>query len=187
MTTYDTNTRSRFGNVSPPPLWVCVLLGIVLVAAGILVLGDVVVATVVSTIVIGLTAIAAGAFEVIHAFWTKGWGGFVWHVLLGILYVLFGIALLNRPLVGALALTYLLGLLFLMSGIVRIVLGFKHWKAAGWMMLLSGTFGILAGLVVLTGFPKTGLWVLGFMLGVDLIFHGAAWLSYAFQPAAKAA
>src|SRR4051812_33381802 len=119
MTTYETNTRSQFGNLAAPPFWVCVLLGIVLVAAGILVLGDVVAATVISAMVIGLTAIAAGGFEIVHAFWTKGWGGFIWQVLLGILYVAFGIVLLNQPLAGALVLTYVLGLLFLMSGVVR--------------------------------------------------------------------
>jgi uncharacterized membrane protein HdeD (DUF308 family) len=48
-------------------------------------------------------------------------------------------------------------------------------------------FGVLAGLVILTGFPKTGLWVLGFLLGVDLISHGIAWLSYAWQPVRRTA
>jgi uncharacterized membrane protein HdeD (DUF308 family) len=54
-------------------------------------------------------------------------------------------------------------------------------------MLLSGSFGVLAGLVILTGFPMTGLWVLGFLLGVDLISHGIAWLIYAWRPATKTA
>ncbi|WP_349629364.1 DUF308 domain-containing protein [Bradyrhizobium sp. BR2003] len=57
-----------------PPLWVCVLLGLVLIAAGLLVLGDVVLFTVISAIFIGWTAIVAGGFEILHAFWTKGWG-----------------------------------------------------------------------------------------------------------------
>jgi uncharacterized membrane protein HdeD (DUF308 family) len=186
MTTYQTHTP-QFGNLSAPPFWVCILLGIVMIAAGIFILGDVVVASVISAWVIGIAAIVAGGFEIAHAFWTKGWGGFVWQILLGILYVAFGIALVNRPVAGALFLTYVLGFVFLASGVVRIMLGFSHWKEAGWIMLLSGIFGILAGLVILTGFPGTGLWVLGFMLGIDLIFHGVAWLTYAWQPAARTA
>jgi uncharacterized membrane protein HdeD (DUF308 family) len=187
MTAYDSSSGLSVGNLSAPPFWVCVLLGIVMVLAGILVLGDVVLVTVISTMVIGLTAIAAGAFEVIHAFWTKGWGGFIWQILLGVLYVAFGVVLMRQPVAGALILTYLLGLLFLASGVVRMLVGFNHWKEAGWVMALSGTFGVLAGLVVLTGFPMTGLWVLGFMLGVDLIVHGVAWLTYAWQPRLSAA
>jgi uncharacterized membrane protein HdeD (DUF308 family) len=158
-----------------------------MILAGILVLGDVVLVTVISTIFIGMMAIVAGAFEIIHAFWTKGWGGFVWQVLLGILYIALGVVIISEPVASALILTYVLGLLLLISGLVRILLGFSHWKAAGWIMLLSGTFGVLAGLVILTGFPMTGLWVLGFLLGVDLISHGLAWLTYAWQPTARAA
>jgi uncharacterized membrane protein HdeD (DUF308 family) len=86
-----------------------------------------------------------------------------------------------------LIITYALGLLLLVSGFVRILLGFSHWRDAGWIMLLSGVFGILAGLIILTGFPSTGLWVLGFVLGVDLISHGIAWLTYAWRPAARTA
>jgi uncharacterized membrane protein HdeD (DUF308 family) len=187
MTTYDSRPGSHADNLSPPPLWVCVLLGIVMIFAGILVLGDVVLVTVISTIFIGMMAIVAGAFEIIHAFWTKGWGGFAWQVLLGILYIALGVVVISEPVAGALILTYVLGLLLLISGFVRLLLGFSHWKTAGWIMLLSGTFGVLAGLVILSGFPMTGLWVLGFLLGVDLISHGLAWLTYAWQPTARAA
>jgi uncharacterized membrane protein HdeD (DUF308 family) len=158
-----------------------------MIVAGFLVLGDVVLVTVISTIFIGIMSIVAGAFEIIHAFWTKGWGGFFWQVLLGIFYVAFGAVLVSQPVASALILTYVLGLLLLISGFVRILLAFAHWRDAGWVMLLSGLFGVLAGLVILTGFPMTGLWVLGFLLGVDLISHGIAWLTYAWRPAARPA
>jgi uncharacterized membrane protein HdeD (DUF308 family) len=187
MTTYDSSSGLHSDNLSTPPFWVCVLLGIVMILAGILVLGDVVLVTVISTVFIGAASIATGAFEVIHAFWTKGWGGFVWQVLLGILYIAVGIVIMNQPVASALILTYVLGLTLLLSGVIRILLGFSHWKEAGWIMLLSGLFGVLAGLVILTGFPMTGLWVLGFLLGVDLISHGLGWLTYAWQPTARTA
>ena len=143
--------------------------------------------TVISTMFIGWVSIFTGAFEIVHAFWTKGWGGFVWQVLLGILYVAFGAVLVSQPVASALILTYVLGMVLLISGIVRILLGISHWREAGWVMLLSGVFGVLAGLVILTGFPMTGLWVLGFLLGVDLISHGIGWLAYARLPTANAA
>jgi len=180
MTTYDTTSR-----LSAPPTWVRVLLGIVLILAGLFVLGNVTLATLVSTLFIAATAIVAGAFEIFHAFWTKGWGGFLWQILPGVLYVAFGVVLLNQPVTGALILTYVLGLVLVMSGFIRLLLRFRYWNDAGWIMLLSGVFGILAGLVILTGFPMTGLWVLGLLLGIDLISHGIAWLTYARLPARR--
>ena len=182
MTTYDNRSPMGVTNLPAPPFWVCLLLGIVLIVAGFMVLGDVVLATVISTIFIGWMAIVAGGFEIVHAFWTKGWGGFTWQVLLGVLYIAFGIAVVSQPVTSALILTYVLGLLLLVSGCVRIVLGVRHWREAGWIMMLSGVFGVLAGLIILTRFPMTGLWVLGFLLGVDLIWHGVGWLSYAWYP-----
>jgi uncharacterized membrane protein HdeD (DUF308 family) len=150
-----------------------------MMVAGFLVLGDVVFFTLISTIFIGWMAIFTGAFEIIHAFWTKGWGGFAWQVLLGILYVAFGFVLVSQPLNSALILTYVLGLVLLISGFVRILVGIGHWREAGWIMLLSGLFGIVAGLIILTGFPATGMWVLGLLLGIDLLSHGIGWLTYA--------
>jgi uncharacterized membrane protein HdeD (DUF308 family) len=171
--------------LSLPPTWVRVLLGIVMIVAGLLVLGDVALATLVSTIVIAALAIVAGGFEIIHAFWTKGWGGFVWEILLGILYVAFGVILWSQPVMGALIITYILGLLLLVSGVVRIFLSYRYWQEAGWIMLLSGIFGVIAGVIIIGRWPMSGLWVLGLLLGIDLLSHGFAWLLYAWAPAAR--
>lgn len=179
MTVYD--SRTDIGTVRPPSMWVCALLGIVMIVAGILALSDVVFATIVSVKLIGVTIIAVGVFEILHAYWTKGWGGFLWQILLGALYVSFGLVLLTRPASGALILTYFLGALLLASGIIRCVLSFAHWRQNGWMMLISGAFGLAVGLLILFGFPTISLWALGFLLGIDLLSHGMAWLLYAFQ------
>ena len=95
MTTYDNSARAGAGNRPAPSFWICVLLGIVMIGAGILVLGDIMLVTLISTIFIGWVSIFTGAFEIVHAFWTKGWGGFLWQVLLGVLYVAFGAVLVS--------------------------------------------------------------------------------------------
>ncbi|PZV34623.1 HdeD family acid-resistance protein [Mesorhizobium kowhaii] len=182
MTAYENGTASTV-----PPTSVRLLLGLMLIVAGVFVLGDIALATMISAIVIGVTAIVVGAFEMMHAFWMKGWGGFVWQFVLGMLYIIFGATVLNQPVSGALVLTYILGLLLVASGIVRLFVGIKHWSNVGWTMVLSGAFGVLAGLVILTGWPTTGLWVLGLLLGIDLISHGIAWLTYGWLPAARTA
>ena len=185
MAGYDARSGSMAGGSSTPPTWVRVLLGIILSLAGIFILGDVALAPLFSTIFIGAMAIVAGTFEIVHALWTKGWGGLAWQIVLGAVYVALGIVLVGQPL-SDLMLTYVLGLLLLLSGIVRILLGFSHWKNVGWIMLLSGAFGVLAGLVILSGFPKLTFWLLGLLLGIDLISHGVAWLTYGWLPADRA-
>ncbi|OAF07387.1 HdeD family acid-resistance protein [Bradyrhizobium neotropicale] len=179
MTVYD--SRGTVGAFGSPPLWACALLGVVLIATGLFALGDLAFATIISVKFIGLTAIAAGGFEVAHAFWTKGWGGFLWRIVLGALYLAFGLILLTQPASGALILTYFLGAVLFASGVIRCVLSFAYWRQNGWMMLISGIFAVVAGVLILFGFPDISVWVLGFLLGVDLISHGLAWLLYALQ------
>jgi uncharacterized membrane protein HdeD (DUF308 family) len=184
MTSHPAGSTSVAEGVTTPPTWVRVLLGIVLVAAGVIVLADLALVAAVSSIFIGSVAVAVGAFEILHAYWTKGAGGLPSKALLGVLYMAVGIVLLSQPGSGALILTYALGLLLLLSGLVRMRLGVGSWQENGWVMLLSGVFGVLAGLAVLTGFPKTTLWGLAVLLGIDLMSHGAAWLSLAWPSSA---
>ena len=70
-------TAGPASRLRPPSLWICALLGVVMNAAGIFALSDVVFATIVSVKLIGVTIIGVGAFEIAHAYWTKGWGGFL--------------------------------------------------------------------------------------------------------------
>ncbi len=181
MTTYDTPS------LAAPRPWVRLALGVVFIAAGLLVLADVTIATVISAFVIGAIALVTGVFEIVHAFWTRGWGGFVWQILLGILYGAFGLVLLSQPVAGAIIMTLVLGFALFASGVVRMVMSLGRWREAGWMMLLSGLIGVIAGLIIVSGWPVTGLWVLGLLLAVDLISHGVAWLAYAWSPTARRA
>jgi uncharacterized membrane protein HdeD (DUF308 family) len=176
MTTQDAPEQ---GYAAEHPMWLRLLLGLVLILAGMFVLGDVVFASIVSAMFIGVAAIVAGAFEIIHAFWTKGWGGFLWQILLGVLYICAGFVLLSQPVAGALILTWVIGIVMLASGMVRLVVGIDRWSSMGWLLLLSGVFGIVAGLIILRGWPQSGLWFLGLLLGIDLIFHGVGWLATA--------
>src|SRR5215470_4814036 len=91
----DMTTNDAASHPPAPPTWVRIVLGFVLILAGLLVLGDIAIAALISTMFIAGVAILAGAFEIAHAFWTKGWGGFIWQIFLGVLYIAFGIVLLS--------------------------------------------------------------------------------------------
>ncbi|HVJ79238.1 MAG TPA: DUF308 domain-containing protein, partial [Hyphomicrobium sp.] len=63
------------------------------------------------------------------------------------------------------------------SGIVRIVQAVQYWEWFGGLLLFSGIVGILAGAIILSKWPVSGLWVLGAVVGVDLLLHGFWWIS----------
>jgi uncharacterized membrane protein HdeD (DUF308 family) len=166
--------------IDPAKWWIVALVGAALVVVALIMFGHLMAATIVSTLLIGALLVVAGVFQIVHAFSETGWGGFALSLLVGLLYLATGVTLYMDPVAGSLALTLLFAAFLLASGVVRIVLAFRFWHMWGWLLLLSGVVGVLAGLVIMTGFPMTGLWVLGFVVAVDLFVHGLWWLSFGF-------
>jgi uncharacterized membrane protein HdeD (DUF308 family) len=161
--------------------WLYTLLGAALLIAGAFVLGDVVLASVISAIFIAWAIIVAGIIQIAHAVSARGWKGLILDLLLGFLYIAGGAILLSDPVAASLKLTLALGAIWIVSGLFRIILAGAIWREGGWALLFSGLIGILAGIFILTRWPATGLWVLGLCLGIDLIFHGCAWIAYSFS------
>jgi uncharacterized membrane protein HdeD (DUF308 family) len=156
--------------------WI-IALGVVYVIAGLIALGSVVFATVVTVFIVGIMMLIAGAAEVINAFQFKSWGKFLLWLLLGALYIVAGFATFENPLLAAAVFTLVLGFALLVSGVMRIVLAFGMKQEAPWIWVaLSGVITLLLGLIILVHWPVSGLYILGIFLGVDLVFAGASWI-----------
>jgi uncharacterized membrane protein HdeD (DUF308 family) len=160
--------------------WI-VALGIIYVVAGFLALGSVVLATVATVFVVGVMMLIAGVAEVINAFQIKTWSKFLLWLLLGVLYIVAGFVTFENPLLAAALLTLLLGFSLVASGVMRIVLAFSMKEGAPWIWVaLSGTITVLLGLVILAHWPVSGLYILGLLLGIDLVLVGASWIGVGF-------
>ena len=152
------------------------LLGILLIIGGTLAIGYDVFATELFVTFFGILLVAGGAAQIVSSFWAGRWSGFLLSLLAGVLYVVVGGELVARPFIGAEALTLLLGSFFLVGGIFRVVaamtLRLHHW---GWIML-NGVVTSLLGLLVLAEWPKSGLFVIGLFVGIDMLFNGWTWV-----------
>ena len=156
--------------------WI-VALGVVYVITGLIALGSVVFATVVTVFVVGVMMLLAGVAEVISAFQIKSWGKFLLWVLLGVLYIAAGFATFENPLLAAALLTLLLGFALIASGVMRIVLAFSMKQEMPWVWVaVSGVITLLLGLIILAHWPVSGLYILGLFLGIDLIIAGLGWI-----------
>ncbi|HVZ04068.1 HdeD family acid-resistance protein [Hyphomicrobium sp.] len=160
-----------------PSWWGAILVGVIFVFAGFFVLGDVVAATVISAFLIGVLLLVVGAAEIIQAFSAQYWRGFFLRLLVGALYIVAGLMLVTDPARASVTLTLVFALALIASGVVRIVQAFQYWEWFGGLLLLSGIVGIAAGLIILSKWPLSGLWVLGAVVGIDLVLHGLWWIS----------
>jgi uncharacterized membrane protein HdeD (DUF308 family) len=161
------------------PVW-GIVLGALMVLAGLVVLGHVLLATVVSVIFLGWFAVLGGLAGIVASLFHLGKPGF-WPTLLGgALALVVGIAFLRRPGQGAAALTLLLGSVLLVGGVTRIVGGIGERHESRVWIIANGVITLLLGLLILFGWPGSTLWVLGTFLGVDLIVEGVTFIGLGF-------
>ena len=156
-----------------------VVLGVAMLLLGILALGDVVAVTLISTIFIGAMLLVSGVFQAIHAFMVKTWSGFLLNMLGGIVYAIGGILIMDEPVQGAVIITLLLIAALVIGGVLRIVVALRHRDMGGWwLMALSGLISIVIGILLYASLPWSGLWVLGTLIGVELLVQGMTWLMF---------
>jgi uncharacterized membrane protein HdeD (DUF308 family) len=160
--------------------WI-VALGVIYVVAGCVALGSVAAATAATVFVVGIMMVIAGVAEVFNAFQVKSWGGFLLWLALGLLYIVGGFATFENPLLAAVLLTLLLGVSLAVSGTMRMVLAFGMREGMPWIgVFLSGIVTLLLGIVILAHWPVSGIYILGLLLGIDLVFAGSAWIAVGF-------
>jgi uncharacterized membrane protein HdeD (DUF308 family) len=172
--------RPTVGPLRAKSGWI-VALGVVYVIAGLIALSSVVFATKVTVFVVGIMMLISGVAEVINSFQFKSWGRFLVWLLLGLLYIIAGFFTFENPLLAAAVLTFVLGIALIVSGVMRIILAFSMRGGISWTsVLLSGVVTLLLGLIILAHWPTSSLFVLGVLLGVDLLIIGIGWIFVGF-------
>jgi uncharacterized membrane protein HdeD (DUF308 family) len=155
--------------------------GIAMIIFGMIALGNLFAATIAVIYVTGAMLIVAGVVEIIQAFGAKSWGKVAYWLLSGLLYAVAGILMFTNPLFAAGVFTLLLAVALFAVGVLRIIAGFDAKPAEGWgWMVAAGVFTVLFGVLIGVGWPINSIWLIGMILGIDLIFQGVAWISFGF-------
>lgn len=124
-------------------------------------------------IIVGVLAVIAGVPQVVLAFKMGLLGKGLWTFVLGIITLVFGFLMIGRPLFGLATLTVFLSVFFLASGIFDVVWAFKLRPIKGWRLtLIVGIITLLIGLMIWRNFPLSGARVVGFLVGMRLVFGG---------------
>lgn len=148
-----------------------VLLGLLLLVVGVVVLGDVAIASVVSVLFVGWTLLLGGTAAVVLALFRIGRGGFWIGLLSGAVTLVTGLVFVRNPGVTLLALLLVTGALLIAGGLVRIVLAISE-PEQRLLLLVSGVVSVVLGLMLLNRWPESALWLLGTLLGIQLVVDG---------------
>jgi uncharacterized membrane protein HdeD (DUF308 family) len=160
-------------------------LGVAMVVLGCAAIVFPAVSTLLAALLVGWVLLIAGVLMLAGAFHIHGTGPFFGALLLGLLLVAAGVFLLFNPLAGAVALTLVLGILFMFQGALEIFFAVEMRPYAGWTgMLLSGIASIAMALLIAGGWPGISAIVLGILLGVNFVSTGLGYIfvSRALRP-----
>jgi uncharacterized membrane protein HdeD (DUF308 family) len=166
MTTDVSGTINKGSNNS-------LLIGILLTVLGIVAVALPSVSTIFAETWIALILISSGAVKLSYAFQTRNQGGFIWKLLLSILYLATGVMLFVYPFTGILTLTLLLGSFLLTEGVFELILAFRLRPQQNWTWALgNGVVTLLLGAMIWFQWPFNAPWVIGTLVGVSVLFTG---------------
>jgi uncharacterized membrane protein HdeD (DUF308 family) len=173
-------------------------LGILMTLLGIVGLGMTYWLTIAAVFWCGVLALIAGIAQILDAFHHKNWKGIVWHVGIGVVYVVAGIAMVTMPVASAFWLTLFIAISLVVVGFFRIVMAFQiRGRGPIWIVvLLSGVITAALGAMVYGTIAPPGAdamatsegqlawvrswgWVIGLFVAIQLIMEGVALISLA--------
>ena len=170
----DTVFHGRLRAASQRLFW----MGLGMTALGVVSLIFPVMSTLAAAIFVGWMLLISGVIVATGAFSLHGTGPFFGALLLGLLSIAGGIFLIFNPLAGAVALTLMVGLIFMLQGSFELYFAFEVRPHKGWIaMLLSAAASILLSLFIVAGWPTVSLIALGVLIGVNFVSTGLGYIS----------
>jgi len=149
--------------------------GAVLVVAGVLAIVYPVISSVAVIVLLGWLLIISGIIQGISLMGASQVPHFWLQLISVILALLIGLLFLRDPEQGLLTITLLLIIFFMIEGISKVVFALTIRPFPNWAWVLaSGLVGILLSGMLWASLPDAALWLIGLLLGIELISVGAA-------------
>jgi uncharacterized membrane protein HdeD (DUF308 family) len=155
------------------------VLGVVLILVGCAALAAAALTTLLTVLLLGWFLVIGGVVQAVHAFWSRPWGGVLAHLVGGVLSLVVGLLVVTRPTVAEQALTLLIAVVLVVGGLFRLNLALL-WRFPAWgWVVYDGVLGLVLGCVIWVSWPECALWVIGLLVGIDLLFKGWSCLMFA--------
>jgi len=158
--------------------------GIVLVLLGMLAIFVPLFATITVTVILGWIFLASGIMGLITTFGARQAPGFWWSLVSALIAIAVGLILLAQPTAGAVSLTLVLIVFFVVEGAATIMYALEHRRelSGRWeWMLVSGIIDLVLAGIIFAGLPGTAEWALGLLVGINMVFGGMALVAIALH------
>lgn len=161
-------------NLEKKRRWV-IGIGILQIILGILAIAFVGVTTLFSVAFLGALLLSSGIFEIIYGIRNRDHGDLWFHLLFGALTAVCGFFIYVNPVANMVVLTVLIAALFIATGLVTFI-GSVMERFGQWVWFaINGAISVVAGYLILTNPLESSVWLIGLLVGIQLISRGLAW------------
>ena len=130
------------------------------------------------TVIAGIFLLVDGVLAIFGSIFAKGDGrGLL--ALIGVLSAIAGLVLIKKPFDTLVAFTLIIGVWFVVAGIVRFVVALGTPEGRGGN-IVTAIFDLIAGIVILS-WPDLGLSTVAVIIGIVLILRGALFIVAGWQ------
>lgn len=158
-----------------------VFYGVLLAALGVIAFMYLPQATEVSVFIVGICMLVAAMAQLALAISVRRAGNYGSLLLSAVLYGVAGSLALANPDLAARALTLWLAMMLILSGGSRLWWSLLLRGISGWgWVTASAIVSVLAGFVLIAGWPVNAVWIPGMVLSIDLMWQGATALGLGF-------
>jgi uncharacterized membrane protein HdeD (DUF308 family) len=128
---------------------------------------------------VGWMLLFSGVMHFVYAWQGRHNSGFVWELLLGVLYVVIGGYLLINPIRGLVTLTLALAFYLWIEGVLEFVLSYmmRTMPGAGWI-LFDAIVSVVLAVLIWRSWPWSTEWAIGTLVGISMLFSGISRLMF---------
>lgn len=137
--------------------------------------------TLATVITFGIILILSGFTYLVDALWQNFTKQVIFNTILSIINILSGAAFLIQPRVGALSLTIILASYFITGGLFKIYISFSKNTKHKFLLIINGLLNLAGGIYIAVYLPVLSYFVIGILLGIELIFSGSYLIFSAFS------
>ena len=95
--------------------------------------------------------------------------------VLGSLMTLTGLYMVVQPAAGLISLTLILVIYLVVTGMFELIIALQVRPQAGWgWLMFNAAVTLLLGVMLWRQFPLSGVWAIGVLFGIKMIFSGWA-------------
>ena len=149
--------------------------GIFIAIAGILALIAPFAAGLSVAIAVGVLLLVSGVSRMFFAFKMGSFGPGLLMFVIGVMSAVAGGYMVARPGMALATITIVLAAYFIVDGVFEIIWAFRLRPIKGWgWTLFSGIVALALGIMIWRQFPVSGVWAVGTLAGIHLIFGGSS-------------